>query len=53
MGWISTAWLWLQQAWHVVLGWGHRALFYLDLAWNWVVGFATHAYARLKGALRR
>ncbi len=53
MGWISTAWLWLQQAWHVVCVWGHQALYYLDIAWNWVVGFVTHAYARLKGAIRR
>ena len=47
MGWVSVLWLWLQQAWHTVLGWGHRALHYLDIAWNWIVGFVTHAYARL------
>ena len=53
MGWFSALWLSLQQAGYTLLGWGHQALHYLNIAWNWTVGFVTHAYARLKHAVRR
>ena len=52
LGWLSVAWLWLQQAWYTVLRWGDRAVYHLNIAWNWIVGFVTHAAMRMKHAVQ-
>ena len=53
MGWVSFAWLWLQQTWHTVHGWGHQAWHTVagwgHQAWHPVAGWAQQAWHPLAG----
>jgi hypothetical protein len=43
LGWLTTAWLWLLQAWEVVAEWGRQCWGALLRAWHRIAGAVMHA----------